>query len=135
MPIDEQRERIESRLDELVSIVRETKEDMREVRNDLAFLKANQHLVAQQVVTNAKTIADHGSRISALESTETREHGHTRSLSESFTNEVTEMVGNSIRVAAPDIAQATMRGAAIRNISAGLVLALAILATILLSHH
>ena len=104
---------------------------VREIRGDMAFVKANSTIIGEQVITLARTQAEHGVRITNLETGGESRH---RALSHSVTSEIGDKVGESIRAAAPDLGRAVERGSIVRNVVSGIVLALAILAAIVFHH-
>jgi hypothetical protein len=115
----------EGKLDALI-------DDVRDGRRDIQGMSVRLDLVTQQVVSLGREVGEHGQRIQWLEA-------KPKGMSHSVTNEISEVVGtavgDSIRVAAPEVAKMVNQGSILRSVVTGIVLALAILAAIVLERH
>lgn len=112
----------ERKLDELL-------DETKELRREVALIRATVTLTAEQGITMGKVVADLVTRVTRLEG---GEHHQGRAITHSVTNEIGEAVGNavgeSMRVVGPDLARSVASGSILRNVVAGLVIGIAVVA-------
>lgn len=153
MPNTEQSPPDSQQLQRIIDTLDAITDDVREVKRSNEYIQANGALISEALTRVSKVQADHEERLSKLEIAEREREAGVIQIphaprTASFTSEVGEIVGNSIRAAATaqapvlesisnaSLTQARMQKYSILSqVTTGVLLALAILAFIIFGGH